>query len=162
MLVMAYATSEKDLDKLMRNNTAHKYFRDHLDKDCPRSEWAKVMLYAQKCKINGEPFMVKVSTLEGLKTTNEKAFNLLIQEVIKAGGLLQSIEDEVLFSKEHPQGISMTGKEEHLEKVMQSLRKTWQGKENKANTATKARPGIEITDPLIRKTVEQKRKNYTI
>lgn len=124
MTVIAYATSDKDLDYMLENVPAQKYFRDFLDKNQPRVEWQKVHFLAQRDRQLNEPIDVKVLSLEALRAKDEKEFWSLIGDVVRHGGRLHSVKDNLLFDLKDRENLKdkLPLKKEELKDYLQILK----------------------------------------
>ena len=98
------------------------FFEEKLDdKGSPRPAWGTVLKRVKMLSISDphDTIVVKVKSLEALQASNKEDFDNMVNNVLKAGGSVYSIDEEAVFTRATPNGVS--NNPEKFEKAIHAL-----------------------------------------
>lgn len=85
------------------------FFEEKLeDKNSPRPAWGTVLKRVKMLSMSDphDTIVVKVKSLEALQVSNKEDFDNMVNNVLKAGGSVYSIDEEAVFTRATPNGVS--------------------------------------------------------
>ena len=85
------------------------FFEEKLeDKGSPRPAWGTVLKRVKMLSMSNphDTIVVRVKSLEALQASSKEDFERMVGGVLKAGGSIWSIDEEAVFTRATPNGVS--------------------------------------------------------
>lgn len=78
------------------------------DKTSARPAWGMILKRIKMLSISNpkDTIVVKIKSLEALQASDKDDFDRMVNEVLKRGGSMYSVDEEVAFTKSTPNGVS--------------------------------------------------------